>query len=209
MQNWIESGFFGYWKDAQSRITKTLCQPTLGGNSPTPITLKSPEVLLAWQWGEQAVHQSLELQTNWVEKWIRRSGKESVSLQMFSDLTGQINLAMEQWNHRQGELWKQWFAALEQSLNDTTAADPHKNRIETWRRLVSESQSDLTHWLTKWEEQINCKPLVLDSLGCLTEKLGQEMLGWIENQAILWQFALGIEWVDRRQEPIAPHATRA
>ena len=207
MQNWIESGFFGYWKDAQSRITKTLYQPALGDNSPS--TLKCPEALLPWQSGEQAVRRSLELQTNWVEKWILHSGKESINLQVFSDLTGQINLAMEQWNHRQGELWKQWFTALEQSFSDTTAAGPHKSQVETWRRLVSESQSDLTHWLTKWEEQINCKPLVPGNLSCLTEKLGQEMLGWIENQAVLWQFALGTEWAARRQKPIATHATRA
>jgi hypothetical protein len=207
MQNWIESGFFGYWKDAQSRITKALYQPAFADSSPSAV--KYPEALLPWQSGEQAVRRSLELQANWVEKWIHRSGQESINLQIFSDLTGQINLAMEQWNHRQGELWKQWFTALEQSFNDTTAAGPHKSQVETWRRLVSESQSDLTHWLTKWEEQINCKPLVPGSLGCLTEKLGQEMLGWIENQAVLWQFALRTEWAARRQEPIATHATRA
>lgn len=189
MQNWIDSEFFDHWKDAQARITKSLSAQGPANNfSGNAYVWQKPAINLMCQWGESAVKQSLELQAAWIEQWIQRPENTSVSLQTFSELVRQINQEMDRWSKTQGELWKFWFDMLDNTVQKSSDSGPNRKKIATWKRVVNEARLELNDWFTKWEEQINCKPLVPDDLNRLTEKLGQEMLGWIQNQAVLWQY---------------------
>lgn len=195
MQNWIDSEFFGCWKDAQIRITK--CLTSLGRSidrdyADSARNWQKPGVKLACRWGESVVRQALELQAKWIDLWVHQSQKESVDLRGFSEHVQLINRSMQVWGGIQDELWKVWFSLLDRSLGNIDPQDPNRQKLETWKKLIQESETDLNHWFTKWEEQVNCKPLVPDSLNRLVEKLGMEMLGWIQNQAIIWQYGFDL-----------------
>lgn len=110
-----------------------------------------------------------------------------------------INQAMHDWSDVQDELWKFWFELLDSSLGKTSQSSPNRERLQAWKKVIKESENDLNQWFTKWEEQINCKPLVPDELNRLIEKLGQEMLGWMQNQTILWQY--GFDFVNSCTRP--------
>ncbi len=195
MQNWIESEFFGYWKEAQTRITKYLFEKSHnGGFSGSARIWEKPATRLMCRWGELVVRQSLELQSRWIDRWTHQFENETVDLQGFSKQVQWINHAMHDWSDIQDELWKFWFDLLESALEKAGESDPNREKLEAWKKVIKESEADLNHWFTKWEEQINCKPLVPDELNRLIEKLGQEMLGWIQNQAILWQY--GFDFVN-------------
>ncbi|MGR9107048.1 MAG: hypothetical protein ACU843_08990 [Gammaproteobacteria bacterium] len=189
MQNWIESEFFGYWKDAQTRITRCLtAQDRSSDNSGRAGDLHKPGVKLLCRWGESVVRQSLDLQAKWIDLWIRQSGHKSTDLQSFSEQVRLINRAMQDWSGIQDQLWKFWFGLMDSAIDKTGTPDPSRARVEIWKKVIKESEADLKHWFTKWEEQIHCKPLVPEALNRLIDKLGQEMLGWIQNQAVLWQY---------------------
>ena len=197
MQNWINSDFFGYWKDAQSRITKCLSSASkVSGNDFSDSTRCShkPATTLMCRWGESVVKQSLELQAKWIDLWIRQFEKEPVDLQMFSEQVQRINQAMHDWSGIQEALWKFWFNLLDRSIEKQDNSGLKREKLETWKKVTLEAEADLNRWFTKWEEQINCKPLVPDELNRLIEKLGLEMLGWIQNQAVLWQY--GFDFVN-------------
>ncbi|MGH8553311.1 MAG: hypothetical protein ACRERS_08450, partial [Methylococcales bacterium] len=195
MQNWIESEFFGYWKEAQTRITKCLFAKGLNGSfSGQARILEKPTTRLMCRWAELVVRQSLELQSRWIDRWTHQYESKTVDLQGFSKQVELINHAMHDWSDIQDELWKFWFELLEIAVGKTAETDPNRERLQAWKKVIKQSEADLNHWFTKWEEQINCKPLVPDELNLVIEKLGQEMLGWIQNQAILWQY--GFDFVN-------------
>lgn len=193
MQNWIESEFFGYWKDAQSRITKCLFAKGSDHDfSGSVRTRKKPATRLMVRLGESVVRHSLELQAKWIHIWIRQFESEAVDLQGFSEQVQLMNRAMHDWGGIQEDLWKFWFNLLDSSLGKTGDSNPNREKLEAWKKVIKESEAELNHWFTKWEEQINCKPLVPDALNRLIEKLGQEMLGWIQNQSVLWQYGFDL-----------------
>ncbi|MCI0653791.1 MAG: hypothetical protein L0Y39_04870 [Methylococcaceae bacterium] len=195
MQNWIESEFFGYWKDAQSRIIKCLFVIDPGGvfyclarNSPDPATG------LMLRWSELVVRRSFDSQARWIERWIRQFEKKTTNLPGFSEQVQMITRAMHDWSDVQDELWKFWFELLDRSLGKNRESVSNRETLEAWKKLINEAENDLNQWSTKWEEQIHCKPLVVKELNRLIEKLGQEMLGWMQIQAILWQY--GFDFVN-------------
>ncbi|MGH8474470.1 MAG: hypothetical protein ACRER2_01645 [Methylococcales bacterium] len=195
MQNWIESEFFGYWKDVQTRITKNLFTKDLNGGFSGPARIwEKPATRFMCRWGELVVRQSLELQSRWIDRWTHQLDNKTVDLPGFSKQVQLINHAMHDWSDIQEKLWKFWFDLLDTALEKTADSDPDREKLEVWKKVIKESEADLNHWFTKWEEQINCKPLVPDELNRLIEKLGREMLGWIQNQAILWQY--GFDFVN-------------
>lgn len=215
MQNWIESEFFGYWKEAQTRITKCLfAKGHNGGFSAQATMLEKPTTRLMCRWGELVIRQSLELQSRWIDRWTHQYETKTVDLPGFSKQVELINHAMHDWSDIQDELWKFWFELLDVALGKTSLSDPNHDKLQTWKKIIKQSEADLNHWFTKWEEQINCKPLVPDDLNLLIEKLGQEMLGWIQNQAILWQY--GFDFInssalayEERRQISAPQATNS
>ncbi|MGH8547476.1 MAG: hypothetical protein ACRERU_02510 [Methylococcales bacterium] len=189
MQNWIKSEFFGYWKDAQSRITKCLFAERSDRDLSDALRIwKKPATGLMVRLGESVVRHSLELQAKWIDIWIHQFEREAVDLQVFSEQVQLMNRAMHNWGGIQQELRKFWFNLLDRSLEKTGESNPNRQKLETWKKVIKESEAELNHWFTKWEEQIHCKPLVPDALNQLIEKLGQEMLGWVQNQSLLWQY---------------------
>lgn len=189
MQNWIESEFFGYWKDAQSRITRCLFANSSDCEIAGSIrNWNRPPTRLIHRLGESVVRHSLELQTRWIDLWIRQFENEAIDLQGFSKQVQRMNRAMQEWSGIQKKLWEYWFSLLDRSLPRSGDPESNRERLETLKKVIKESEADLNHWFTKWEEQINCKPLVPDALNRLIDKVGQEMLGWIQNQTVLWTY---------------------
>ncbi|MCI0733143.1 MAG: hypothetical protein L0Y38_04880 [Methylococcaceae bacterium] len=155
---------------------------------------KKPAATLMARLGESVVRHSLELQAKWIDIWIHQFEHDAVDLLGFSEQVRRMNRAMHDWSGIQEELWKFWFDLLDSSLRKTDESHSNREKLDIWKKVIKESEADLNHWFTKWEEQIHCKPLVPETLNRLVEKLGQEMLGWIQNQSVLWQY--GFDFVN-------------
>ena len=195
MKNWLDSDFFGFWKETQERAWKSI--------SRTSGSITFPNNTAHWQqpgfknlaaWGETAIKQSLAQQFSWLEQWAERTRKEAGNLETFPTLMDQVNQSMEGWTRSQKELWGFWFNMLESNKDMPNVPKTYKKNLEVWKSAVHESLQEQSNWLTKWQEQVNYKPLVPEELDQLTAKLNEAMHGWIQNQAELWQH--GFEFLE-------------
>jgi len=198
MRNWIDSDFFGLWKETQARIRKSMAK------SPFPVDCLSyfklwpqPMINVMRDWGDNSLKLSLETQSNWLEKTILHAKQETKDLDSFSSEMAQINESMENWTQKQKELWGFWFSLLDTAVVLPAGTKTYQQSVDNWKSIVADALLEQSDWLEKWQEQINYKPLIPEELNSLIEKLNETMSGWIKIQAELWQY--GVESLSKAE----------
>lgn len=193
MQNWIDSDFFGYWKQVHQNTWKQLPESlNLLGVQCQNSFVREPAVRATLAWCETAVRHSLELQSSWLDLWVTRTRQERNSLGEFSELMDQVTDCMDRWTRAHGEFWDIWFEMLEDAAEIPGMPDDYHDRVGCWKSAIQGSLAEQSEWLNLWQEQINCRPLEPGRLDQLADRFSETLQGWIRNQEELWEYGFTV-----------------
>jgi|GEM_PF-1884504 len=185
---------FKEWQEMQQRFLNNLPMKLPGMEYPKQALnpWELPHLQTFMSWGQSAVRQSMELQTNWLEQWVGQMDNTiSVSNDSKYEMIKRIQDSMESWSENQSELWEYWFKMVEETAGSMDNSADLFDNISTWKSTVDESLGSQTEWLEQWTKRINIEELSPEELLTVSSKIQETMNGWLELQAELWH-----QWFD-------------
>ncbi len=188
------NAIFEQWREAQQQFLDNLPMklPGLEAQKQSISPWESPHLQTFLSWGQSAVKQSMELQTNWLEQWVGQMDSTiSVSNESKSDMIQRIQESMSGWSENQSELWEYWFNMVEQTSGSIEDSAALAENIASWKSTVEESLCSQTDWLEEWPEKINIEELTPEELLNVSSRIQETMNGWLELQGELWN-----QWFD-------------
>ena len=188
------NAMFKEWQEMQQSFLDNLPTKLPGLDYPkqslNPWELPHLQTFLSW--GQSAVRQSMELQTNWLEQWADQMDSTiAVSNESKSEMINRIQESMESWSENQTELWEYWFNMVEETAGSVEDSAALLENISNWKSTVEESLGSQSGWLEEWSEKINIEDLTPEELLNVSSKVQETMNGWLELQGELWS-----QWFD-------------
>ena len=188
------NAMFKEWQEMQQNFLNNLPKKLPGLDYPkqslNPWELPHLQTFLSW--GQSAVKQSMELQTNWLEQWAGQMDSTiAVSNESKSEMIDRIQESMESWSENQTELWEYWFNMVEETASSMEDSAVLVDNISSWKSTVEESLGSQSNWLEEWTEKINIEDLTPEELLSVSSKIQETMNGWLELQGELWS-----QWFD-------------
>jgi len=183
------NAIFKEWQEMQQKFLDNLPAKLPGMNYPKPSMdqWQLPHLQTFMSWGQSAVKQSMELQTNWLDQWVGQMDSTiAASNENKADMIQRIQESMENWSENQSELWEYWFNMVEETAESTEDPIALFENISNWKSTVEETLESQSDWLNEWAKKIRIEELSPTELHNVSSQIQETMSGWLELQNELW-----------------------
>lgn len=138
-------------------------------------------------WGQSAVKQSMDLQSNWVKNWLWQIKDESTTDTINkAEMIKSIHESMENWSESQRDLWAYWFKMVEKTSESAAESTQLTANLSQWQSTVAEMLNTQIEKLEQWTQAINMEELSTEELYVVSDKLQQTINGCLDMQWQLW-----------------------
>lgn len=138
-------------------------------------------------WGQSAVKQSMDMQSNWIEHWLLQIKKETKASNINkTELIRSIHDSMENWSTSQRDLWAYWFNMVEKTTDTVDESTQLSTNLSLWQSTVTELLNTQTDKLEEWTRAINMEELTAEELFVVSDSIQETMNGCLEMQWQLW-----------------------